>query len=198
MKKLKYAPKIKTKASLEKEIDSIKPNSVVLFVVSGKNYHTINLEILRTTIQKKKFSGIYITVNRPFKSLKKYLEENKIDTERIFFIDMITKTAKEKMEITRNCLYIPSPTNLTDLGIAISEALSAMKDASKKFLFLDSLSTLLIYNSKEVVAKFVHYLVTKVKILGLIGLMISIEKQIDEKLMYLLLEMCDKAVEVDI
>ncbi len=73
-----------------------------------------------------------------------------------------------------------------------------MKKRENKFLFLDSLSTLLMYNKPEIVAQFAHFLVTRLRRVGLIGIIISIEKQIDEKLLYLLVEICDKIWEVEL
>jgi archaellum biogenesis ATPase FlaH len=71
-----------------------------------------------------------------------------------------------------------------------------MKNKENKFIFIDSLSTLLIYNSFDVVAKFVHFIVSRLRLFGLVGILISIEKQIDEKMTNILIEMCDEIVEV--
>ena len=188
---VKVSPK-----SLRSFIKNLKPKSVVLFIIDAEKYHEVHPLLLKIIIEEKCFAGIYITVNKPYKTLVNYLKENSIPTENIFFIDTISKFASEEVKITEDCLFIPSPSHLTDLGIALSQALEAMKHKKNKFIFLDSLSTLLIYNSFDVVAKFIHFIISRLRLLGLVGIILSIEKQIDRKMLNILIEMCDRVVEV--
>jgi hypothetical protein len=187
---------IKTDKKLRQFIKSLKPKTVVLFIIDAKKYHKIHPKVLKMIIEERCFAGIYITINKPYNTLIKYLKENKINTKNIFFIDAISRVVGGTIKMTKDCLYIPSPTQLTDLAIAMTQAIESMKHKENKFIFLDSLSTLLIYNSFEVTAKFVHFIVTRLRVFGLVGLIISIEKQIDERMLNILIEMCDKVVEV--
>jgi hypothetical protein len=187
---------IRSDEKLKKFIKNLKPKTVVLFIIDAKKYHKIHPKVLKTIIEEKCFAGIYITINKPYNTLVKYLKENDIDTKNIFFIDAISRVVGGTIKMTKDCLFIPSPTQLTDLAIAMTQAIESMKHRENKFIFLDSLSTLLIYNSFEVTAKFVHFIITRLRVFGLVGLIISIEKQIDEKMLNILIEMCDKVVEV--
>ncbi|MEM7821535.1 MAG: hypothetical protein QXX38_01840 [Candidatus Aenigmatarchaeota archaeon] len=188
--------KIIGERKLKDYIRKIKPKSVILFIIDAKKYHKIHPKLLKTIIREKSFAGIYITVNKPYEVLLRYLKENDIRTDGIFFIDAISKMVAEEIKMTEDCLFIPSPSQLTDLAIALSQALEGMKRKEKKFIFLDSVSTLLVYNPFEVVAKFVHFIISRLRLFGLVGLLISIEKQIDEKMINILIEMCDGVVEV--
>jgi len=187
---------IKTNKRLKQFIKGLEPKTVVLFIIDAKKYHKIHPKVLKMIIEEKCFAGIYITINKPYNTLIKYLKENRINTKNIFFIDAISRVAGGTIRMTKDCLFIPSPTQLTDLGIALTQALESMKHKGNKFIFLDSLSTLLIYNPFEVTAKFVHFIITRLRVFGLVGLIISIEKQIDERMLNILIEMCDKVVEV--
>jgi hypothetical protein len=187
---------IDTEKKLKQFIKKLKPKTVVLFIIDAQKYYKIHPKVLKTVIEERCFAGIYITLNKPYNTLKEYLRENKINTKNIFFIDAISRIAGESMKMTKDCLFIPSPTQLTDLGIALTQAVESMKHKENKFIFLDSLSTLLIYNPFEVVARFVHFIITRLRVFGLVGLIISIEKQIDERMLNILIEMCDEVVEV--
>jgi archaellum biogenesis ATPase FlaH len=187
---------IKTDKGLKQFIKSLEPRTIILFIIDAKKYHKIHPKVLKLIIEEKCFAGIYITINKPYNTLIKYLKENGIDTKNIFFIDAISRVVGGTIKMTKDCLYIPSPTQLTDLAIAMTQALESMKHKENKFIFLDSLSTLLIYNSFEVAAKFVHFIITRLRLFGLVGLIISIEKQIDERMLNILIEMCDRVVEV--
>jgi len=177
-------------------LKSLGSNKVVLFIIDPKKYQSIHVKILKGIIKIKKFSGIYITVNKPYDALIEYLKKNKIPTENIFFIDAISKSVSQEIRLTENCLFIPSPSHLTDLGIALTQALESMKEKKSKFLILDSISTLLIYNDFETVAKFVHFIVSRLRIFELIGLIISVEKLLDERMINILMEMCDEVIEI--
>lgn len=187
---------VRKDSELRKLVKLLKPKSIVLFIVDAKKYHKIHAKLLRTVIEEKCFAGIYITVNKPYEVLVNYLKENGIKTENIFFIDAISKAVGGEIKLTEDCLFIPSPSQLTDLGIALTQALEEMKHKENKFIFLDSLSTLLVYNSFEITARFIHFIINRLRVFGLVGLIISIEKQTDEKMINILIEMCDSVIEV--
>jgi hypothetical protein len=59
-----------------------------------------------------------------------------------------------------NCLFIESPSALTNLSIAMNKVVEA---SSPKYIFFDSLSTLLIYNPEKAIIKFAKDVITKVR-----------------------------------
>ena len=91
--------------------------------------------------------GIYVSLNKTHESIENILKKEKISTNKLFFIDCVTSEQKRD-----DVLYI-SPRELEKLGSAIS---TFIKDIpGKKFLVIDALSTLLIYNDENKVAQFV-------------------------------------------
>lgn len=197
---------IKSTSELEEFIEKLPTNKIVLFLVDPRKYMKRNLGILKCLVNQNKFSGIYVTINRPFDTLTKVMKEEGIDIEKIFFIDCITKmvpasehfslSSKSKLEKTRNCIFIPSPSRLTEIGLALSEALAGVENPQNKFLYLDSLSTLLIYNDIDTIVKFVHFLTTRIRLFGIVGIIMCVEKRMDERLFNILSEICDIIVEV--
>lgn len=92
-------------------------------------------------------STIYVSLNKTQKSVEQILKTQGIDTSKIFFIDCITS------ERTRDdVMHIP-PTDLEKLRFAIDSFIKEIP--GKKFLIIDALSTLLIYNSENKVAAFI-------------------------------------------
>ncbi|ODS41409.1 MAG: hypothetical protein A7315_15225 [Candidatus Altiarchaeales archaeon WOR_SM1_79] len=63
-----------------------------------------------------------------------------------------------------------------------------------RFIFMDALSTLLIYNSAGTTAKFAHFLMTKIKLLGLNGVFMSVEEGLDKQLLSQIEQFCDKCI----
>ena len=102
----------------------------------------------------------------------------------------MTTTVGGKVEKTDDCLFIGSPKNLSDISIAMDQAIMAIPKKDK-FLFFDSLSTLLLYNDVSVVAKFVHFLSGKMRIWEVKGIIISLRRAKDKELIQELKEFCD-------
>ena len=92
--------------------------------------------------------GIYISLNKTQKSTENILRTSGISTEKMFFIDCVTK------EKTRDDVLHIGPDELDTLSEAVSTFIKDIK--GEKYLVIDALSTLLIYNSENKVAKFVQ------------------------------------------
>lgn len=104
----------------------------------------------------KKFkdkSFIYVSLNRTEEKIRKLLEENKIDTKNIFFIDCFS-SEKEDHKI---CV---DPSDLDMLYSAINSFMDSIK--GEKIIIVDEISALVVYNSENEVAKFVKKLVENV------------------------------------
>ena len=71
------------------------------------------------------------------------------------------------------------------------------KSTDRGFLFFDSLSTLLLYNETKTVAKFAHFLVTRLRILELDGIVFAVEKDMDREVIRALAQFCDNMVILD-
>jgi len=155
-----------------------------------------NLSILKELTSKKHF-GLYVTVNQPYKQIVKTLDKNSIDMSNMFFIDCISRMAGEKSRKGENVVYITSPSGLTELGIAISQALDSFPQKEKKYLYMDALSTLIVYNTAGTIAKFSHFIMNKIRLMGLSGVFIAVNKEIDETLIAQISELCDNIVKTD-
>jgi len=89
--------------------------------------------------------GIYVSLNKTQKSAEKALKKARINTKKLFFIDCTSEKSSDDI------IHV-APTQLGKLAYAID---CFVKEISgKKFLLIDALSTLLIYNSEDKVAGF--------------------------------------------
>ncbi|RMD45411.1 hypothetical protein D6829_02430 [Candidatus Pacearchaeota archaeon] len=92
--------------------------------------------------------GVYVSLNKTIEGLKAVFDEAGAKYEKIFFIDCVSSD-----NVDSEVLYV-SPQNLDELLLSIEEFLEEIK--GEKFLIIDALSTLLIYNSENEVARFVE------------------------------------------
>lgn len=167
---------------------------IALIKVDASSYQEANLEILKLLVNEQKIPGVYVSLNKPFKTMKRLLKKNKIDTKLIIFIDGITKVPENEKR-QENCLFIGSPEKLSDISVAIDQAISALP-TKKKFLFLDSINTLQLFNKLGTVARFIHFLAGKIREWRIKGIIISLKKGTDEILLNELAQLCD--IEIDL
>ncbi len=103
--------------------------------------------VLKTKTFKNKI-GIYVSLNKTQKSTEDLLRKGGVETSKLFFIDCVSKD-----KVNDEVLHIP-PESLDVLSVAIQ---TFIKDIpGEKFMIIDALSTLLIYNNENKVAKFVQ------------------------------------------
>ena len=181
-------------SKLEDTLTNLPREYITMFLVNSRDYFSINLRILEHLCNTKKLPGIYITVNRPYETIVKILENNEISTDNLFFVDCITTIAGCKTKRSDKCLYV-SPNFLTDLAIATDQWVQAIP-GTEKFLFLDSISTLLLYNSAGTVAKFSHFLTGRMRLWNLTGVFMSLEKENDPNILERISQFCDEVITI--
>jgi len=105
----------------------------------------------------------YISLNELYDTLQSNLKANKVDVDRMIFVDAITRTAQTRIQKTSNCTFVTSPNDLVELSLAITDVLNK---GNVDALLFDSLSTLLIYEKEKTATKFIHSLIGKIKAVG--------------------------------
>jgi len=182
-------------AKLDKELKKLKSNFIVGVVTSSDKYEEVNLHILNDLVNIKGATGSYITVNRPYVNMIEILKSRNIDTDKMHFIDCITKTLGSKLPKNKNVEFVDSPSSLTSIGIALHKYVTGSEDKNR-FLHVDSISTLCVHNDVNSIIKFVHYLTGKMRLFGLKGILISLHEETDKKLISELSQFCDKMIHV--
>lgn len=172
------------------QISKLPKNWIVLVSTSAKDYMGVNAKILKYLLSKNA-SGIYVTINKPASSVRSYLVKNKVPVSRMYFVDCVSRLMNADTEKAEGVIFV-HPQNLTGIALAINEMISAIK--GEKFLFFDSLSTLLIYNNVGSVEKFSHFITNKIRLLNLRGVILTLEDDMDPKFATLLNKVCDKVI----
>tara|TARA_Y100000310_G_scaffold144893_3_gene144233 strand:+ start:47021 stop:47581 length:561 start_codon:yes stop_codon:yes gene_type:complete len=170
-------------------------NYVALAKVTASKYQDSNLEMIKYLTVDDEVPGVYVTLNKPFSVMQPFLVKKGINTDMIIFIDAVTKTSGGDVKKTEKCLFIGSPDNLSDISLAMDQAVRAVP-GDKKFLFFDSLDTLLVYNKPTTVAKFIHFLSGKMRVWNVKGIIVSLEKDSNKELLDELSQFCDILLEL--
>ena len=174
--------------------NQLKEGEIILFVTPAEKYLSTNLEILKYYLNKQKDYCVYVTVNRPYASLITILKREKVATEKLFVIDAITPIGGA-VQRAGNAVFIGSPQALTNISIAVTSAVQSLPKG-KRFLFFDTVSALIVYNNTGSVTKFTHFLITKMREWDITGVLISLEKETDEKMLSQLTQFCDRCINI--
>jgi KaiC/GvpD/RAD55 family RecA-like ATPase len=134
----------------------------------------VNVESIKA-LQALGYEGIYITLSKDYKELTKIFREQGIDMGKLAFIDGVSQMYGIGAVDAPNVKYISGPISLDGIVAAITDIIPAIK-AEKKFVFLDSITTVLLYNSLERTLQFSEFLTTSLKHLQVGGVVTSVSK----------------------
>ena len=178
------------------ELSRMKKPGITLALASSNDYNEANMALMEYLVNEKGEPGVYITLNKPYSTMEEILVEQNIDPRMIIFIDAITIPSGGSVSNSPHCLYLTDLMNLTDMALIIDEAIAAIPN-DKKFLFIDAMSTLLLYNNSGNVAKFVHFLSGKIRRWKLDGVFLSLEAESDKEFISQMTLFCDKTIKLD-
>jgi len=187
---LENAVKPKSDAGISENLEGLE-KPIVLALIDPVRYQDGLIELVRYFTAKTP-RGIYVSLNKPFAVLSKAFDKVGIQTDSLFFVDAITNVPSTQESPVASCLG--SGVGLSNLCIGISKAVNQFSE--DKFLFLDSLSTLLIYNDPKAVAKFAHLLTEKMRRWGTSGTLLTVEMNAEHDVVSQLAPFCDKVVKI--
>ena len=178
--------------TLKKELAGLPEPFVVLVLTQPSTHFNAYLDLMDFAINHEKMKGLCITITRTVGSLKATLESREISTENIHFIDCISRVTGSSMEC-ENCEFVSHPSNLTDISIALTNSLNKMGEG-RKFLVVDSWSSLLIYNDQKKVLGFSNFIINKLRAKNINGFIITLQTKNNEEFVNSLSIFCDKVI----
>ena len=181
---------LEIKETFAKDIKDLK-DYILLVTVDAKNYQDTSISIVKFLVNEQHVPGVYVTLNKPYDIMQRTFAVNGIDTRLVIFIDAASRTEPRRVE---NCLYIGSPEKLSDMSVAMDQAIKALPTA-EKFLIFDSLNTLSIFNKPGTVARFVHFLTAKMREWKIKGIIITLKKETEQSLLDELTQFSDNRID---
>jgi hypothetical protein len=167
---------------------------IFLVLATPGNIRQRNIDLIKE-ISALDYHTVVITTNFPYGILTKLYGEQGVDLSKVSFIDAVTRNSIGSAEnIPGVVRFINNPSNLTDMGIAVTEVL---KDHSGKkvCILYDSISTMLIYLSSPNISKFIHFVTNKLRLMDISGIFLAVEKGLDPMLMTQLTTFVDTVID---
>ena len=174
---------------LDEKIRKAKSPWIVLLHASAEKFSEVN-EATLSLLAKHGYRSIYVSLNKPSDSIILDLRGKGFDVSKLFFVDCVPIKADARRGDT---VFLKDAKNLADISLAV-DSLSSRIESGKKFLIIDSVPALLLHHSPEAVAKYMQFLVSKMRAEGLSGAMLSVEKETHPELLEAVKKLCDELV----
>lgn len=138
-------------------------DDVVLVTIPPQRYSEALPEVLGLLVERFG-GGVVVTSNRPVRVLRSALASAGVDHSGLMFVDCISGLTGFVPPNEPDAVYIDSPTLLEKTALRAEQMLRRMVPG-RRFLFIDNLSTLAVYNGHEAVSEMVHNLTTRLRLL---------------------------------
>jgi KaiC/GvpD/RAD55 family RecA-like ATPase len=178
----------------ERISNAIITNQSIGIILPGGNYPDLVKSLFEHIRSNPDEAWVYVTVTKPsenFFNEFEFLEECK----NIRFIDCISRAAGIS-KVKHKCVLIESPTMLEKLVIEIMDIYKEVDVKTKKFLVIDSLTNLIIYNDPEIVTEFFYLLINRTRAKNVHMVSIAIEEEELDKYLNRLIYLNDKILKV--
>jgi archaellum biogenesis ATPase FlaH len=161
-------------------------NYSVGIILHGNNYGDIIQALMEQITSRTGDDWVYIAITRPYDTIIQQYDYIK-DKANIKFVDCVSRAAGITTTYP-NCKYIESPVALEKIML---DAISTFRNTPEnrgKYLIIDSLSSLLIYNEGQMVTEFLTHLTNRARLSDIHCVYLMIEEETDEtinKMIYL-------------
>ena len=176
-------------------------SNVLLIGPPGPEKMIISLKMLNASLRAGR-KGVYVTTDILPSEIEKRSKSASVDVSEftnksLRFVDCFSWTLGEAMPgkktEERSDIAVPGPSALNDLSIGITQSLREQENANVVF---HSISTLLLYNTPEIIFRFVQIMGSRLKVAGATTLMHCEANMHDEKVIVTLKHLTDHVIEL--
>jgi hypothetical protein len=178
---------------LSEELSKMPRGGIVFIETSASRLLDVHLAAVKW-ISEKDYTQIIVSASIPCKKLLQLYEENKIDIRRLIILCAYPNEKEEDKQKNINIIHTPSNCSLADIAILLSKRLKRTEE--KKFIFIDSINTILIPNKPDTLAIFIHLILTKMRTNNVSGLLISLETETNNEARAEIAQLCDKFIKI--
>ncbi|MBD3260130.1 MAG: hypothetical protein GF334_00340 [Candidatus Altiarchaeales archaeon] len=182
------------KRKLSESLTHMDDKAVVSVSTSSVDHLPTVSALLDILTRKRGLGGVYISFTQPYQYLAEAVKQANVPLDDLFFIDCISKmAAKIPSEPKENVVFVENPSSLEEVNVHLNRMLDRVS-SPKKFIFLDSLTSLLIYNDEKSVNEFSHFIINKARLSNIFTVLLFQKKEGAGKLHEKVEHICDKKI----
>jgi len=178
----------------ERISNAIKINRSVGIILPGNNYADLMQALFERMKSRAEDAWVYVAITRPYEDVVKQFG-NFAELRNVRFIDCISHAAGIS-KIDPNCTFIESPALLEKLMMEIMDTFRGLDDSVQKYLVIDSLSSLLIYNDAQIVTEFFTHLTNRTRLADVHTITLVVEEESSENINKIIYLRSDKIIKV--
>lgn len=173
------------------------PKSIALVAVEKASDLVENLLALTRLLLDEQTAVTLILSNRPIKHFLVKAEDFGLDLvaylsqAQMSIVDLTSRYIGDQGEDIPNTFYVTSPSDISELALVASEAISSLRPEGEKMVLIDSVSTLALYNTAGGILRFLHFLVSKLRVIEFGGLIIVVRDTLSDPMVQSLEQYCD-------
>jgi len=178
----------------ERISNAISINQSIGILLPGNNYSDLTQAIFERITGKPEEAWVYVTVSKPYDTLVKQYDFLK-DCRNLRVIDCISRAAGLSKPYS-NVIFVESPTMLEKLGLEIMNTYKQVGENTKKFLVIDSLTNLIIYNDPDIITEFFYHIINRTRARDIHTISLAIEEEGLENYLNRLIYLNDKILKI--
>jgi KaiC/GvpD/RAD55 family RecA-like ATPase len=175
------------------ELAEMPPATAVSLQV-GVDYY---LDAIRAVVDiyssKRDIEVVYVTATISYQAITDILKALEIDASKVHFVDCISHTMMSSALHGSQVLFVESPTMLENIMLKTEYLLRKSGD-KEKLVLLDSINSLAIHNSNNVLSEFLHIFVSSLRSRGVNTLILSIMEHTSQELSNMVNLVCDSTI----
>ena len=145
--------------------------------------------------------GVYVSSNRPTNNLIEKVEDygynlkKGLEEGRVWVVDLVSKNVGDAE--VGGVIYVSSASELSATQMAIEKAVNRIKrNNGPGWLLIDSIATLLVFNSPDSLLEFLHFLLGRLRVFGFDGVIFTVREGIDSKVISTIRQFCDAIIKL--
>ncbi len=167
-------------------------HTIVLTTTGADNYNKNLCRVIKE-LRGRYGHGVIITANRPYHVLTKSMTEAGISLEGLEFIDCISALTGHQPPNEAGVTYVDGPLMLEMIALRAQQLTRFMPEGDR-FVVLDSVSTLRLYNGNDPVTEMTHTLSTRMRLMGVTTAFIALAEAGESGLRDAIAGYCDSVL----
>jgi hypothetical protein len=170
--------------------NDLEQTEALMCIVGEGDYNTTKTDILKSIGNR---AICLVSFTKPYQALKKDVEGVGLTDKTITYIDTMTMSAQQPPEV-EDCVFVESPKTLVDISVAISKMI---EEKGKVTVLFDSLSSLMVYHDSLTLTKFLHNIITKIRVMNAKIVFMVLKKDTDSELVKDLCMFVDMVIDTE-
>lgn len=147
--------------ALKQAVENNREGSIILLETPADEYTETNTSSIGFLLDQG-YEGVYMSFQRPFKNLYMNFIRNGIDVNKLFIIDCASALNDQPNENNPRCVCISNESEVDNMIQAIYNSVSNLR-CKKRFVFVDSLSTMALHEPLAETIRFSEALIRRLK-----------------------------------